>query len=79
MFLRQQCNRLFINKCIFSEDSQNMQECHMTQNLHSESDPVQTYRITAAHELHCSHYININHKVKFIDSQIQMYSLVSQV
>lgn len=47
----------------FSEDSQNMQECHMTQNLHSESDPVQTYHIAATHELHCSHFINLNHKV----------------
>ncbi|XP_073705892.1 uncharacterized protein [Garra rufa] len=45
------------------EDSQNMQECHMTQNLHSESDPIQTYSITAAHELHCSHFTNINHKI----------------
>ncbi|ROJ13809.1 hypothetical protein DPX16_19684 [Anabarilius grahami] len=45
------------------EDSQNMQECHMTQNLHSESDPVQTYHIAATHELHCSHFINLNHKI----------------
>ncbi|XP_016386351.1 uncharacterized protein LOC107722497 [Sinocyclocheilus rhinocerous] len=40
-----------------------MQECHMTQKLHSESEPVQMYRITAAHELHCSHVINLNHKI----------------
>ncbi|XP_051722649.1 uncharacterized protein LOC127497907 isoform X1 [Ctenopharyngodon idella] len=45
------------------EDSQNMQECHMTQNLHSESDTVQTYHIAATHELHCSHFINLNHKI----------------
>ncbi|XP_043117620.1 uncharacterized protein LOC122360826 [Puntigrus tetrazona] len=45
------------------EDSLNIQECHMTQNLHSESDPVQTYRITAVHELHCSHFSKINHKI----------------
>ncbi|KTF95225.1 hypothetical protein cypCar_00022356, partial [Cyprinus carpio] len=45
------------------EDSQNMQECHVTQKLHSESDPVQTYHITAAHELHCSHFLNLNHKI----------------
>lgn len=58
----QQHNRLFIH-LYFSEDSQNTQECHMTQNLHSESDPVQTYHIAATHELHCSHFINLNHKV----------------
>ncbi|XP_039517178.1 uncharacterized protein LOC120471430 [Pimephales promelas] len=45
------------------EDSQTMQECHMNQNLHSESNPEQTYRMTATHELHCSHLINLNHKI----------------
>ncbi|KAF4116813.1 hypothetical protein G5714_001366 [Onychostoma macrolepis] len=55
---------VFNKDASLSEDSQNMQECHMTQNLHSESDPVQMYRITAAHKLHCSHFININHKIE---------------
>ncbi|XP_057190895.1 apolipophorins-like isoform X2 [Triplophysa rosa] len=51
-------------KCGVQEDPQHMQECHMTQNLHSESDAVQTYRITAAHELYCSHFFNLNHKIQ---------------
>lgn len=63
--------------CIFPEDLEKMQECHMTQNLHSESVSIQTYRVTAAHELHCSQFINLNHKVIFIVSITQMYSLVS--
>ncbi|XP_073779106.1 uncharacterized protein si:dkeyp-106c3.1 isoform X4 [Danio rerio] len=47
------------------KDLEKMQECHMTQNLHSESDSIQTYRVTAAHELHCSQFINLNHKILF--------------
>ncbi|XP_051557535.1 uncharacterized protein LOC127443078 [Myxocyprinus asiaticus] len=50
---------------VVKEDSQSMQECHMTQNLHSESDPVQTYRMTPAHELHCSHFFSLNYKIQF--------------
>ncbi|TRY85495.1 hypothetical protein DNTS_015852 [Danionella cerebrum] len=45
------------------EDSQKMQECHMVQNLQSLSDSTQMYSVTAAHELHCTQFININHKV----------------
>ncbi|XP_065125287.1 uncharacterized protein [Paramisgurnus dabryanus] len=51
------------------EDSLNMQECHMTQNLHSESDTIQAHRITASHELHCSQFFSLNHKIQFRHEQ----------
>ncbi|XP_056598472.1 uncharacterized protein LOC130417172 [Triplophysa dalaica] len=64
-------------KCGVQEDPQHMQECHMSQNLNSESDPIQTYRITAAHELYCSHFLNLNHKIQLRHERSPIHVLSS--
>lgn len=46
------------------EDSENMQECHMSQNLRHEVKAVEKhYGMTVGHELQCSHITFINHRV----------------
>ncbi|XP_046708205.1 uncharacterized protein LOC124387728 [Silurus meridionalis] len=47
------------------EDSENMQECHMSQNLRHEVKPVEKhYGTTVEHELQCSHITFINHRIQ---------------
>ncbi|KAB5579798.1 hypothetical protein PHYPO_G00199100 [Pangasianodon hypophthalmus] len=47
------------------EDSENMQECHMSQNLRHEVKPVEKYYGTSVeHELQCSHIAFINHRIQ---------------
>lgn len=46
------------------EDSENMQECHMSQSLRHDVKPVEKhYGMRVEHELQCSHVTFINHKV----------------
>lgn len=60
-----QVERSWSTDFMFSvEDSENMQECHMSQNLRHEVKPVEMhYGTTVEHELQCSHITFINHRV----------------
>ncbi|XP_058251674.1 apolipophorins isoform X3 [Hemibagrus wyckioides] len=47
------------------EDSENTQECHMSQNLRHEVKPAEKhYGMTVEHELQCSHMTFINHRIQ---------------
>ncbi|KAK3567891.1 hypothetical protein QTP86_027307 [Hemibagrus guttatus] len=47
------------------DDSENMQECHMSQNLRHEVKPAEKhYGTTVEHELQCSHMTLINHRIQ---------------
>lgn len=60
-----QIKRSQLTDFMFSlEDSENTQECHMSQNLRHEVRPAEKhYGMTAEHELQCSHMTFINHRV----------------
>lgn len=60
-----QIERRSSTNCVFSlDDSENMQECHMSQNLRHEVKPVEKHYCTRVeHELQCSHITFINHRV----------------
>lgn len=56
------------------EESENMQECHMSQNLRHEFKPVENHHgMTVEHELQCSHITFINHRVKVLYYILRCY------
>lgn len=57
------------------EDSENMQECRMSQNLRHEVKPVEKhYGMTVGHELQCSHITFINHRVTVLYYISRLYN-----
>ncbi|TSS97525.1 Vitellogenin [Bagarius yarrelli] len=54
-----------LKSILFQEDLENMQECHMSQNLRHEVKTVEShYSTTVEHELQCSHVTFFNHKIQ---------------